>query len=129
MHTVDEDTQYIDISEPKVYDKYIVCRVIMDEGVNRGRNLVTVKNRAIDDRGHALGTAHNNPMLDTRQYNVELEDRTMDRIFANKIPANIYSQVDDGGREVTAFWEIVDHEMNDEAETSDQLGTKTTKGW
>ena len=66
VHTVDDDTQNIDISEPDVYDKYIVCRVIMDEGVNRGRNLVTAKNRAIYDRGHALGTAHNNQMIDTR---------------------------------------------------------------
>ena len=31
-------------------------------------------------------------MLDTRQYDVELEDDTMDRIFTNKIAANIYSQ-------------------------------------
>ena len=129
MHTVDEDTQYIDISEPKVYDKYIVCRVIMDEGVNRGRNLVTVKNRAIDDRGHALGTVYKNPMLDTRQYDAEPEDGTMDRIFVSKIAANIYSQVDDEGREVMAFREIIGHEMNDEAETSYQPGTKTTKGW
>ena len=63
----------------------------MDEGVNGGGDLVTVKNRATDDRGHALGTAHNNSMRDTRQYDVELKDGTMDRLFANKIAANIYS--------------------------------------
>ena len=66
VHTVDDDKQNIDTSEPEVYDKYIGCRVIMDEGVNGGGNLVTVKNRATDDRGHALGTAHNNQMIDTR---------------------------------------------------------------
>ena len=49
VHIVDDNTQNIDISEPEGYDKYIGCRVIMDEGVNGGGNLVTVKNRATDD--------------------------------------------------------------------------------
>ena len=98
VHDVDDSTATIDISEPDVYDTYIGCKVVMDEGTNDGGNLVTVKKRATDDRGHALGTAHRNPMLDTREYDIELEDGTMDRIFANKIAANIYSQVDDEGR-------------------------------
>ena len=37
--------------------------------------------------------------------------------------------MDDEGREVMVFREIIDHEVNDEAETSDQPGTKTTRGW
>ena len=37
--------------------------------------------------------------------------------------------MDDEGREVMAFREIIDHEVSDEAETNHQPGTKTTRGW
>ena len=66
-------------------------------------------------------------MLDTRQYDVELEDDTMDRIFTNKIAANIYSQVDDEGQEIMAFREIIDHMVDEDIESSDS--DKSTKGW
>ena len=51
----------------------------------------------------------------------------MDRIFANKIAANIYSQADDKGREIMAFREIIDHMVDDDIEPSDS--DKSTKGW
>ena len=137
VHVHDDSTETVNIDEPDVYDKYIGCRVVMDEATNSGGNLVTVKRRATDDRGNGLGTAHNNPMLDTRQYDVELEDGTSDRIFANKIAANIYSQVDDEGREVMMFREIIDHSWDDDAVTNDsdngngrhKPSSKSTKGW
>ena len=78
-------------------------------------------------------------MLDTREYKVELEDGTMDRIFANKIAANIYSQVDDEGQNTMCFREIIDHDRDNTALTiPEQPGQqpsgkgklpKMTKGW
>ena len=63
----------------------------------------------------------------------------MDCIFANKIAANIYSQVDDEGRNTMCFREIIDHDKDDTALTmpdqkGQQPGTggklpKTTRGW
>ena len=98
-----------EISEAEVYDKYIGVRIVLDEATNDGGNLATVKRRVTDMHGKPAGTAHNNPALDSREYEIELEDGTMDRIFANKIAQNLYSQVDDGGREILAFKEIVGH--------------------
>ena len=91
-----------------------------------------------DDYGNAIGRTHRNPTLDMRQYKIELEDGMSDRIFANKIAANIYSQVDDEGREILKFKEILDHKsdetavvMTDLEEISDghHKPSKTTRGW
>ena len=78
-------------------------------------------------------------MLDTREYEIELEDGTEDRIMANKIAENIYSQLDDEGREILTFGDIIDHRSNGHA-ISKRDGfvilagghkkcKKTTRGW
>ncbi len=68
-----------------------------------------VKSRVTDLEDRAIGTAHNNPLLDSCEYKIELEDGTTDNIFANKIAENIYSQLDDKGREILAFGNIIKH--------------------
>ena len=77
--------------DPDTYDKYIGVKVVLDDSTNRGGNLATVKSRATDINGRPIGHAHNNPMMDSREYEVEMEDGTTDRLFANKIAENIYS--------------------------------------
>ena len=131
----DED----EIKEAEVYDKYIGVRIVLDEDTNDGGNLATVKRRVTDMHGRPSGTAHNNPMLDSREYEIELEDGTVDRIFANKIAQNLYSQVDDEGREILAFQEIIGHRANKAAMTKEngfiehanghRKPKKTTHGW
>ena len=125
--------------DPEVYDKYIGAKVVLDEGTNSGGNLATVKRRTTDINGRPTGTAHSNPLLDTREYEIELEDGTTDRIFANKIAENIYAQVDDEGREILAFSDIIGHRRDDTAVSKEdgftELGNghrkcePTTKGW
>ena len=89
--------------DPVILDKYIGAKIVLDDKVNEGGNLATVKLRLTDINGRPIGTAHNNPSLDDREYEIELEDGTTDRIFANKIAENIYSQLDDEGREILKF--------------------------
>lgn len=137
MHTTPlEDA---DDLEPDAYDKYIGARVVLDEATNNGGNIATVKRRATDIDGRAIGTAHNNPLLDSREYEIELEDGTTDRIFANKIAENIYTQLDDEGREILAFGDIIDHRKDNSALSKDDGFTilknghkkckPTTRGW
>jgi hypothetical protein len=86
-----------------------------------------------------VGNANNNPAFDTREYETELEDATTDRIFANRITANLYSQVDSKGQKIPTFREIVGHEKDAAAISKDQGYTvntsgcrkpeKTTHGW
>ena len=101
-----------DFPEPEVYDKLIGAKVVLDQLSDGRGNIATVKKRATDTAGRPLGQAHRITALDNREYEVELEDGTTERIMANKIAANIYSQLDDEGREVLVFRDIIDHRKN-----------------
>ena len=53
--------------------------VKLEYGTNSGGNIDTVKRSATDANGFTIGHVHNNPLLDTIEYEVELEDFTTDR--------------------------------------------------
>ena len=76
-----------------------------------------------------MGTATNNPAFDIREYEIELEDGTTNRMFANRIAANLYSQVDNEGRQILTSRETVGHEENDAAISRDQGYTVTVSGY
>ena len=84
--------------DPAVYNKYIGAKMILDNKANGGSNIATVKRQVTDVNGRPIGTAHTSPLFDSREYEIELEDGTEDRIFANKNAENIYAQLDDEGR-------------------------------
>ena len=65
-----------DIDNIGSLDKYPSVMVKLEYETNSGGNIDTVKLRAADENGFAIGWAHNNPLLDTREYEVELEDGT-----------------------------------------------------
>ena len=116
------------------YDKYIGAEIILD-----GDRRATVKRRMTDFDGRPLGTANRNPMLDTRQYEIEYDDGTTDAYFANIIAENLYSQVDDEGRHHLVMSEISDHRKNAKAlnvtngftisANGNKVPKKTTQGW
>ena len=68
----------------------------MDVGTYNERGARVVK-RARTDDGKAIGTAHSNPILDTRAYEIEFADGTRDKVTANIIAENMYAQIDDEG--------------------------------
>jgi len=109
------------------YDKYIGAKLVLDEKSNNGGNLATVTKRATDEYGAPLGTAHRNPMLDTQEFEIELESGETDKIMANQIAANLYSQLDDEGREIMQFKGIIDHKADGSALTK-ETGFTILKG-
>ena len=78
-------------------------------------------------------------MLDTREYECELEDGSMTRYHANVIAENIFAQCDNEGRRHAVIAEIVDHRAVRRALRADngyistkrgkRVPKKTTKGW
>ena len=80
-----------------------------------------------------------NPMLDTRQYEVEFANGATDVFTANLIAENLYSQVDDEGRSHSIMSEILDHKSDGAAVRKDDgmelskdgssRPRRTTKGW
>ncbi len=99
----------------------------------------TVKRRKRDgESGLLVGKANENPLLDTRVYEVEMPDRMYVDYHANNMIENIYNSVDDNGRTELILDEIIDHRSNKEAVAkrdgwiqSRGMSKRviTTKGW
>ncbi len=75
----------------------------------------TVVKRKTDALGIPIGTQHPNPLLDTREYEVELEDGTYDSFFANTIAENLWSQCDADGRQFNIIRGIIGHKTDGHA--------------
>jgi hypothetical protein len=105
--------------------------------VPQGGQVVTgrVIKRKRDSDGNLIGKSHQDPLLDTSLYEVELEDGRVEAFSANLIAESMYEQVDDEGAIQRIVDEIVDHKRMGDAihsdDNYDSLGNqrKTTKGW
>ena len=71
-----------------------------------------VVKRLRDKDGLPIGTAHDNPILDTRMFEVEFQDGHKASMAANAIAENLFSQIDDEGNRHVLFQEIVDYRTN-----------------
>ena len=91
----------------------------MEIGLPRGEDgnvlHATVKRRAVDVDGRPIGRPSNNPITDSRLYDVEFLDGTMETISANIIAENLLSQVDSEGHRQLMLDEIIDHRKCDNA--------------
>ena len=90
------------------------------------------------DDGKPIGSKQRNYLMDTRLYEVDLPDGSVEDIFANTIAENLYSQVDSEGRNYYLLREIVDHRKDNTAVSKDdgwiqgksnKHRRKTKKGW
>eukprot|EP00978_Attheya_sp_CCMP212_P003963 scaffold8437_cov60-Attheya_sp.AAC.3 len=115
----------------------------MELGIPRGDDdeleFAKVTKPAKDDELNPIGRAHDNPLLDSRQYAVQFHNGDTEVLTANIIAENLLSQVDDEGRRQMMLDEIVDHRILETAipkskgtyETQRGLtrNIRTTKGW
>ena len=92
---------------PETYDNYLMVKCLLPRGGEQHKG--TVKSRAKDCNGNPIGTRNENPVLDTRQYEVEFLDGSTETYDANVIAENIYSQVDDEGNQMLMLKEIIGH--------------------
>ena len=98
-----------------------------------------VVKRLRDKDGLPIGTAHDNPILDTRIYEVEFQDGHSASLAANAIAENLFAQIDGEGNRHVLFEEIMDHRTNgkqvlqQDAFIVNRSGTRrrreTTIGW
>ncbi len=77
------------------HDEYINMQVKISHGSDGMLEHAVVKQRALDVDGMPVAKAINNPVLDTRTYEVEYEDGTMSILSANIMAESILSEVDD----------------------------------
>ena len=71
-----------------------------------------VVKRMRDENGLPIGTANDNPILDSRVYKVEFPDGHKAAMAANIIAENLFSQIDEEGNRHALFDEIISHRVN-----------------
>jgi len=97
----------------EAYDAYLGAELLVPSGDNFIIGWVTKQVRGVD--GNPVGIRNNNPLLDTRQYEVQFGDGSIQEYTTNLIAENMLSQSDaEGGRDMI-FKEIVDHRVADTA--------------
>ena len=124
---------------PDTYDTYLNMELALPQGDSLEPRMARVTKRLKDANGIPIGTADDNPLLDTRMYEVEYLDGECTSLSANHIAENLFAQVDDEGNRQVLMKEIIDYCMNgQEVKHQDtfittRTGTKrrreTTKGW
>jgi hypothetical protein len=96
------DAAYGDMNQPAKFDADDIEFDSFDQSlnsefiVNQDGEMATAKviKRAKDNNGNPFGKRNANPLLDTREYECELEDGTVMRYNANIIAENIFAQFD-----------------------------------
>ena len=122
---------------PESYDEYIGTQVLLPIGSEQLAGIVRKRHR--DPDGNLYGKSNQNPILDTRKYEVQMLDGSVETYGANIIAESIMANVDDEGNMFVLMDEIIDHRKSDNAVSEKdawfitKTGTKrakpTTKGW
>ena len=122
---------------PEAYDEYLTAEVLLPSMGTVVKAKVTGRKRDAD--GNPIGKRNANPILDTREYEVEFPDGATDVFTANIIAENLYAQVDEEGNSYAILHEITDHKKDGTAVNKDDgfVATKsggtrprqTTRGW
>ena len=85
-----------DVNTYANYDEYLSMEVLLpqDEGVSEPGQII---GRSKDHASKTLGKQNNNPLLDTRLYDVQFPDGSIEKLTANRIAINLYASVDEYG--------------------------------
>ena len=68
-----------------------------------------------DKHGNPVGKRNSNPLLDTREYNLQMPDGSTEQYTANAVAENLYSEIDDFGNTFTMLNELIGHEKDSTA--------------
>ena len=77
-----------------------------------GPDVAKVKKRLRDKHGLPIDISHNNPILDTRMYEVENKYGNRVSLDANAITENMFAQVNGEGNRNVLFQDIVDYKCD-----------------
>ena len=128
----------VEFTPETMNDTYLNMEVALPKD-GSGPEMARVTKRLRDRNGIPIGVAHENPLLDTRVYEVEYLDGKTASLSAKAIAENLFSQVDEEGHRHVLFDSIIDHrttgkeiKRQDAYVVSSNGGKRhrqTTKGW
>ena len=90
-------------------DAYINMEIGLPCGGDNELVYAKVKGRALDSEGDPIGKESLNPITDTRLYEVEFVDGTIETVPTNIIAENLLLQVDQEGHQQFLLDEIISH--------------------
>ena len=116
-----EEFQHV-ISDPEITDEdenftpdtfddtYLNMEIALPRGGGdpEDTQFAKVTKRLRDAEGQPIGTANDNPLLDTREYEVEFLDGHVESMSANLIAQHLFSQVDEEGHRYILLDDIID---------------------
>jgi hypothetical protein len=97
---------------PDVFDDTYLNMELAIPRDSDGPEFARATKRLKDKDRLPIGRANNNPILDTRMYEVEYPDGHKASLAANAIAENMFAQVDDKGNPHVLFEEIIDRRTN-----------------
>jgi hypothetical protein len=133
------DRPEMDDFDEETLDQLLSAEVVLPKGDYQFIGKIVGRKR--DANGNPIGRANNNPILDTRVYEVEFPDGTVADYAANILAEALYAQVDADGNRFMLLKEIVDHRkdqtalLGSEALVPNSSGSRnptrrfSTKGW
>ena len=107
-------------------DKYLNAELLLPHGESMQR--ARVVRRKVGDDGTPVGLLNDNPILDSRMYEVQFPDGATQTVTANLIAENLYSQIDKEGRSHQVVKEVTDHRYTEAAIPLDKGYYKTKNG-
>ena len=116
-----EEFQHV-VSDPEITDEdenftpdafddtYLNMEIALPRGGGdpEDTQFAKVTKRLRDAEGRPIGTANDNPLLDTREYEVEFLDGHVESMSANLIAQHLFSQVDEEGHRYILLDDIID---------------------
>lgn len=139
VYSSEEVQEADDEYSPEYLDNEIIS---MELALPRGTDEMErarVKKRMRDEDGNPIGVQNDNPILDTRMFEVEFQDGTTAAMSANAISENLFAQVDSEGNRHILIDSVIGHRTTgqelsgDDAFITTKSGQKrrkpTTKGW
>ena len=119
------------------FDEHIGVRMKLPVAGEMKKGVVTKRKRSHD--GSLIGTSHWDPQLDTREYEVQFDDKSTSFFTANTILENLWQQCDEDGGFTKVFKGISSHRKHKSAidkengwystENNVKKRRITTKGW
>ena len=97
-----------DCDNEDIFDSYLGAESLLpDQDWNE--KMAKVIKQVKGNYGNQVGTRHNNPMLDTSEYTVEMSDGSSQELTYNTISESMFAQVDSEGHHYQLLQDITDH--------------------
>ena len=122
------DPDVIEADNEAEGDQYMNMELGLLRGPDGTMIKAKVKKRTLDEAGNPIGKYHENPLLDSRLYDVEFVDRGVEAVTANIIAENILAQINEEGHWQLMLDEIIDHRTTKHAIPKSEGTFKTSYG-